>query len=307
MIRYYKHSDIDFQKWNRCVDYSRPCSVFFKSEYLDIYAPDWAALIENDYETVMPLSQRQKYGLTYIYPPSFALPLPIISLNNQLDYTMFLQSIPKRITLVDMVLKEKAIYPNQFGKFEHQSFKLNLENSYQNLYAHYSENTKRNLKKGKLNNFEIRQTLDLDLMVQLFKDGRGSKKDVHYTNEDYTMLEILSKKLCQDGFLESESLYYQGEFCGGVLWLKDVDTYYFWFSSTHSKYKSLYPLFILIDHFIMQKAGFSGYIDFKGSNQSNLARFYQSFGGMKYIYPQIIFSPKMQFLTHFFKVYKKFN
>src|SRR5574344_1358449 len=307
MIRYFKRSDIDVKKWNRCVEQSRQRSVLFKAEYLYLLDSNWGALIENDYESLMPLPQRRKYALTYIYPPPFAFPTPIISLKAQHDYTRFLKVLPKYIILADLVLEEQAVYASEYGKREHQSFRLNLGLSYEQLQAQYAENTKRNLKKSKLQNVKIIQNSDLDSVIQLFKATRGGKKDVHYQEKDYQFLKKVGQKLIEDGFLESESLYFEGKLCGSVLWLKDGDCYYFLFSAAHVKYKAVFPLFRLIDHFIEQKAWQSIKIDFRGSNQANLARFYQSFGGVKYQYSQILFSPTTQVLTSFFKTYRKFK
>ena len=56
MIKHLTHNMIDKRRWDDCIAKSFNGSVYAWSWYLDIVHPNWEALIENDYERVMPLT-----------------------------------------------------------------------------------------------------------------------------------------------------------------------------------------------------------------------------------------------------------
>jgi hypothetical protein len=176
---------------------------------------------------------------------------------------------------------------------------------YNTLLKQYAENTKRNLKKTP--DFEIRTEEQTDTLIELFKTQRGNDKGVGFKTEDYAILKRLSQKLWKDKHLEIQSLYLNNQYIGGALWLKQGIYYYFWFSAVDVHYKSTFPLFFLIDHFIKNHSESDFKIDFRGSNQENLARFYRSFGAEAYSYHQLIFSPKSNFFTKTLKFYLFFK
>lgn len=73
MIRFLTHSEIDPEKWNQTVRNSLSPTIFAAYELLDLLTGDdtWHALVEDDYETVMPLPTRKKGVLKYVYTPFF--------------------------------------------------------------------------------------------------------------------------------------------------------------------------------------------------------------------------------------------
>lgn len=60
-IRFVAREDIDKIKWNSCVHYAINGNVFGYLWYLDAAAQQWDALVEGDYESVMPLPWRRHW------------------------------------------------------------------------------------------------------------------------------------------------------------------------------------------------------------------------------------------------------
>jgi len=52
MIVYYKHNQIDFERWDKVITNSQNGLVYALSWYLNIVTPGWEALIEDDYEYI---------------------------------------------------------------------------------------------------------------------------------------------------------------------------------------------------------------------------------------------------------------
>ena len=69
MIRYLTHNQIDTRRWDECIAQSPNGLVYAWSWYLDVVHPSWEALVEDDYETVMPLTGNKKFGVNYLFQP----------------------------------------------------------------------------------------------------------------------------------------------------------------------------------------------------------------------------------------------
>ena len=68
---YYTNAEIDKQKWDQCIRESNQAVIYAESVYLDYMAGEWDALVYGDYEALMPLCFRKKWGIRYLYQPAF--------------------------------------------------------------------------------------------------------------------------------------------------------------------------------------------------------------------------------------------
>jgi hypothetical protein len=78
-IRHLTRREIDADRWDACVEGSGLGIAFGYSHYLDIMADDWDGLVVGDYEAVLPVPTRTKWGIRYAYPPRFMGPHPVYS------------------------------------------------------------------------------------------------------------------------------------------------------------------------------------------------------------------------------------
>jgi len=84
LIRYLTHIEIDKSKWNQCIDKATNKLIYAYSTYLDAMADQWDAIVMGDYEIVMPLTWRKKFGIKYLYQPAFVQQLGLFS-NRDID------------------------------------------------------------------------------------------------------------------------------------------------------------------------------------------------------------------------------
>src|SRR6266550_2768979 len=67
-IHYLQRQDIDLIKWNACITAAPNGLIYARSFYLDaMTAEQWDGLVMGDYEAVMPLPWRRKFGFYYLY------------------------------------------------------------------------------------------------------------------------------------------------------------------------------------------------------------------------------------------------
>ena len=78
-IRFLKNNQVNKQRWDDCIDHCLNGLIYAKSIYLDCMSPGWYALIHEDYDWVMPLTSRSKFGISYLYQPPFTQQLGVFA------------------------------------------------------------------------------------------------------------------------------------------------------------------------------------------------------------------------------------
>src|SRR5512136_2157781 len=71
MIVYLKNQEIDRAQWDTCIGLSQSTKPYAYSWYLDIMAPGWEALVDDDYDSVFPIPGFSKLGIQYVATPMF--------------------------------------------------------------------------------------------------------------------------------------------------------------------------------------------------------------------------------------------
>ena len=290
MIRFLKHSEINPEKWNQTVRNSLFSTVFVEYEMLDLLtAPDsWHALVQEDYEAVMPLPTRKKGVLKYVYTPFF---MPQMGIFSEREITSeetdaFLKEISKHYVLADVLLNEKngIQKPHDTNFVSHT---LSLQPDYNELYSLFHENMRRNIKVGK--KMECRVTVGEESVadiIALFRENRGQAEAVHYHDHDYRVLENVANHLLERSLLDIYGVRTSdGKLAAGALFVKDDNRRWFWFSGRDNQLSACKPMFLLLDAYIRDHADSDLLLDFNGSSNSNVARLYQGFGGKRYTIP----------------------
>ena len=102
-IRYFKHKEIDKEKWDTCIDNASNSLIYAFSWYLDIVSPNWEALIAGDYHLVMPLPAKRKYGINYLFQPKYTQQLGVFGVEPSIEpVSDFISKIPKKFIFVDL-------------------------------------------------------------------------------------------------------------------------------------------------------------------------------------------------------------
>lgn len=290
MIRHLKHNEVDKKKWDSCIDHSINNIIYSYSWYLDIVCPGWEALVEDDYKSVMPLTQGKKYGTYYLYPPYFAQQLGVFSTEkiSQEKATEFLLSIPTKYKFIEINM-------NTYNTFEYSGFQvkknINLElplnAPYETLQKNYSRLTIRNIKKAIKNNVSIQKNIEPPDLIRIFRKTRGEGIS-NLKEKNYKVLLNLINTCIKRGYCESIGAFTKdGQLCAGIILLIKNNRAIFLFSATHKLGKENGAMFFLIDAFIRNKAGSDMIFDFEGSNIPGVARLYKGFGSKECVYLQV--------------------
>lgn len=287
LIRYLKHNEVDATKWDRCIDKSVNGMIYAYTWYLDLVNEDWEALVKNDYECVMPLTPGRKMGISYLYQPNFTQQLGIFSRMHLTDELVqeFLDQIPKKYRFIQINLNTHNKI-NQTGSCftPWLTHELDMIRAYENLSGGYSKNLKRNIKKAEAAHVNIVESVKPDTVINIFRENKGR----HLTNLGNNEYDLLRRMIYVMIYKRRAKVYGAfnevNELCAGAFFVYSGRKVIFYFSATDESARQNGAMPFLIDHFIRRHAGSHLTLDFEGSNDPNLARFYKSFGAKEVQY-----------------------
>ena len=308
MIRLLKHNEINKRRWDDCINKSFNGNVYALSWYLDIVHPNWNALIENDYERVMPLTNSKKFGLSYMFQPFFVQQLGVFSTSqlSQEDVANFIKAIPQQYLLTQYRLNSynKVDYDSDIIA-KHRNVELDLIYDYQYLYNNYNNNTKRNLAKAEAAGLSINNNINPEIIISLFRNNRG--KDVkHWKDKEYNrLLELINTAISQECCFTIGINDLDNNTIAGAVFMHSHDRIIFLFSGSDETHKDKHALTMLLDNVIREFSETQYTLDFEGSDNDGLARFYKGFGGAEVFYPEVKYNNLKGILKFIYKLMRK--
>jgi hypothetical protein len=290
MIRYLNHNQIDRQRWDGCIRNAVNSLVYASSWYLDMVSPGWEALVENDYESVFPLTFRKKFGIHYLYQPYFTQQLGIFStgLLTEERVTRFLQAIPAKFRYAEIHLNYLNKVNRDVASCEFRlNHELELVMPYEVIRGGYSQNVKRNLKKAVESGVIVHKKMEPDDLITLFRENFGAKEDKLSLRDYTTIRNIISYSIKQASGMLLGAGISPGKQDAGAFFLKDGGRFIMLLAATDYRAREYGPMFFLLDAFIREHSGQPFLLDFEGGNDPGLGRFYGSFGAREIRYPLV--------------------
>ncbi len=278
-IQYLTYQQINQQKWDECISNASNGLIYGYSVYLDTMADSWDALVLNDYDAVMPLTWRRKYGIRYLYQPFFTASLGVFG--NNLSATLlndFLQAIPANFKYWNIYLNAGNYFElPAFKLYERANYVLPLQNNYQQLFQQFRNNIKRNIVKAKNLQLLVQKNIPVDNVIELAKEQSTSFSSV--SDNDYERF----KKLYHHFYINKQAATYgvftpQKQLVASCVFFFSHKRAYYILAGNHPNGKTLGASHALIAAFIEEYAAQDMLLDFEGSDISSLAFFYSSFG-----------------------------
>jgi len=245
----------------------------------------------NDYSSVFPLTWRKKYGIYYLYQPFFTQQLGIFSADKKNSSGLaqsFIDSIPDQFRFIEIQLNHTNTFPIENIKTtERLTHHLDLSSSFEKIQQQYSENLQRNIRRAVKSDLEISETIPFTEIIRIFRNNRGKEVDT-LANKDYQLLGHLFDEANRRELITTIGAKTpSGDWCAGAAFLKSFHEYIFLFSGTDEAGRNAGAMSRIINQFIQSHANENAKLDFEGSMNKNLARFYKSFGSKEIVYLQI--------------------
>lgn len=290
-IRKLARHKINDNKWNQCINQAENSRIYALSWYLDaVTDKQWDALILDDYHAVMPLPYARKFGIKFYTQPIFCQQLGPFWKGNHLKNMMeeFVHAIPKRPYMLSLNA-ETGRYIHK----SHSTFKTNyilpLEKSYQEMIKCMSNNHKRNIKKADKKGLTYNE-LSISNYIDL-KKSSGTQLN----KQSWTRLENLLSEAKTHHNLDLRAAFLDEKLVSAVCWLKDGNRLVYLQAASNEMGKKSAAAFGLVDEVLKKHTESNMLIDFEGSENPGVARFYQGFNAKNEAFP-LIKSKSMQMI-----------
>ena len=301
LIKYIQREHLDEEKYNDCIENSIQSNSYAFSWYLDIVCDNWDVLVLDDYEAVMPIPWRKKYGIKYVYPPLWVLQLGVYS-NEAINENEFLTHLFSTFKFVELRMNTHnnvELY-SEFLQLK-QCQKLVLNTTYSSILSKYRKDRKKDLQKATTADLIEKWNDHPSNLVQLFKNNIG-KRTPNIKENDYQNLEKLIAICIQKKVGEILAVYdKKNKLVASVFLLKHKNSITKLISSTNLKDRKNGANTFLIDRVIFKYHKDFSVFNFGGSSIKSVASFSKSFGAETEKYHQL----KMNKLPKVLQLFKK--
>jgi len=286
MIRYLRNKEIDKNKWDECIQNSINGLIYAQSWYLDIVVPNWDALIQNEYEAVMPLPVKQKYGIPYLIQPRHVQQLGVFSPGAISDALVinFLRQIPRKFIWRDFNLNSQNQASHE-GISLRYNYELPLKNNYKEIFNGYHENTRRNMKKALQSSILVKEENKISLFISAYGLNAKVKPDDIALKQLAGIMEHAMSVYCGEIVMATNA---HDDILAGVFFLKAMGRIIYLASFNTDEGQKGSAMFLIMDAVIKKNSQTPLILDFEGSMIPGIARFFAGFGAAKVTYPRYI-------------------
>jgi len=262
-ISYIQHKDIDKGKWDQCVKNSFNGMIFSFSWYLDIVCESWDAIVEGDYQRVMPLPYVKKMNQLHIVIPPFVKQLGIFSIDK-----LSPQIIDKFIECIPPKFKEITLSLNNMNKSNVTDFEyIKVSNHQVDLIPVYDEfkrfcsaDALRKIAAAKENNIKVIKKINPKDFMDLLENG--AHKSLKFKEGDELKLNSVLNTLTKYCLAEVWGAYDKREtLCCAAFFLMYLNRLSLLISIKTTKGSNAFADYAIIDAFIQDNAGKSITLD----------------------------------------------
>lgn len=276
-IRYLQRKDIDEEAWNQCVDKAENGLIYAYTFYLDAMCTAWDALVLNNYEAVMPLPWRKKWGIRYLYAPAFIQQLGLIGNHSFSSWKEVFAILNKRFKLGDLFFN----FQNQVQEFasvqSRTNLVLDLNRSYKSLQNEFSNLLKKNLKVAKKNTLLLENATQIEKIIRLFQMHYHTRMP-HVTNTDYSNFLQFCLNMETRGMAFTRTLVnLNSEVMAAALFLKDHKRIYNIINVLTAPGRKACANYLLYTEVIKEFSESMILFDFEGSDLKGVKDFYMNF------------------------------
>jgi hypothetical protein len=284
-IQYLQRAQIDIVKWDQCIETAPNGLIYGYSFYLDHMAENWDALVLEDYEAVMPLPWKKKWGIRYVYTPMFLQRLGVFGSNIDSSIEQdFYKRAANHFSFIDL-MTNASVYGQSWKTRQRNNFIIPINRSYVEIRQHYSAECTKNIRKAVNRNCSFTRDITIGQVIDLFRDAYG-----HYSpqinDEIYQRLSglaetaIAHEKLMVCGVKDAKD---QTILFGALIFIFGNRLYYIAGAPTKAG-RNARATYYFIDQLLKQFAGNPLVFDFEGSDIPEVAAFYNRFGPQQETY-----------------------
>lgn len=289
MISYIHRKEIDITRWDDVIANSPAETIYPYSWYLDAAAPNWSALIMNDYQYIMPVIWTKKFGIRYTLHPNFVQQLGVFSreIVDPLIVKMFLKQVYPKFRFGNLRFNSKNLIGEEhhFEVRDMVNYELPLKEDYHVLYTNYTIYHRRNIDRAREKGVVFREDISLDELMAFKKEHEV----VHRSDSYYDWMADLYASLIKRDVGRAFGIYIDGKLEAAAFFGYSRKRIIYLLSVSSPAGKESRAMFMLLDNIIQMNSGSDLIFDFEGSIIKSIARFFNGFGAKPIIYQGISF------------------
>ena len=268
------NKNIDREKWDQCILSSQNSSVYASCWFLDIVCPDWKGLVWGDYEYIMPLPFRRKFGISYLAQPVYAQQFGIFPKPEDAILTEMLDWVANRFRYIRLSLnpENRSDHPG-FTAEVRNNYTLSLNSPHPEISKNYHPETRRNVRKAG-QSVSILKSIGPAEFLHLKHCFPGVENKEHQ--------KTIGKIITTAMWLQKGMIYGayspENELCGAAFFLFDSKRVYYLNSVSSDTGKQFCAMYGVVDQFIKDHSEKNLILDFEGSQNPGIAHFFKRFG-----------------------------
>lgn len=298
-IRFLTRKEIDIDKWDRCIENAANGLIYARSFYLDIMAKNWSALIQGDYEAIMPLPWNRKYFISYLYQPIFTAQLGLFVLHNVND-----DLIEEFVTSAENKFRFCEMHLNYFNKTirlpSRSNYVLQLDQAYTEIRKGYKKRLLVNLREADSHQLHYSSSENFLSTVVLYEKEYGNRFKHLKTKHFDRFRQLCTEMRKRECIIVREVKDSYGNLLSSSIFFMDRRRIYNIMSVTLKSGREKRSHFHLIDQLIREYSSQNILLDFEGSELPGVAEFYKKFGPRLEPYPYL----KFNHLPHLLRLFK---
>ncbi|MGM0406500.1 MAG: hypothetical protein ACQERU_00885 [Bacteroidota bacterium] len=253
MINFLKYSEIDFLRWDNCINNAINGNIFAYSWYLNILCDEWCGLVMGKYDYVMPVIHKKKFNQNIIYAPVLGPRLGVFS-NHLLTVDIvrqFIHAIPNSYRYIEINM-------NKFNKFEDNSFKIKELKTYEidliqpgkKIRDNYTNFFQKELKTAVQQKTTIINGLQPNELINFAQDYRN-KSYPKITKADIQQLRMIIAFSIRYNLGEIYGAYDdRNNLIAAAFFLKSKRKVYLMYNAVSKKGEKTKALYLLVDKYI---------------------------------------------------------
>lgn len=288
---------IDRYKWDNCIQRSPNSLIYARTFYLDQMADNWHGIIVDDYEGVMPVPWRKKFGIRYSYNVPFIQQLGYFS-PTAVNPEKLLHAFQNFIPYGHYNFNYNNTYVEGKGVKKVTNFILPLPDN-EAIRKSYNQGFKQSLKHAEENDLTYSAcdpVVALELYQQLYKDHLKALSDIDYSNLTKLFQMLSSQNQCAARKISNHT----GDILSVAVFVADEKRLYNLINATVLEGRKKEANYLLYDRIFIEFARKGLVFDLEGSELPGVKSFYKKMGAVNQSYYRLHINSlpfPLQFLT----------
>ena len=270
---------INKKKWDDCINRSHNSLIYARSFYLDHMAEQWDAIVLGNYDAVMPLPWKRKWGIKYLYQPAFIQQGGIFSAD-KVDSKMilsFIELAQHHFRFAEITLNYKnSVTSSTLTIQQRTNYILSLQRPYGKLYESYLSSFTKSLRRIRKFNLVYESSDNYKYIIGLYKKFYGEK--LPFKTADYQKFGKVCNRLAVEKKIYARVAFDQEKkLLAATILLSDEKRLYNIISCITGEGKKVEANYFLYDEIIHEFSATPYALDLEGSDVKGIAAFYKKF------------------------------